>query len=271
MRYVIIRDDDTSALTPADCLERLYRPFHDRGLPVCLATIPNVALDARKVDGSPEEFLWGRNRAQAASVPIVENKELVRYLLENPGFSIVQHGFRHDFQEFDSKSPQEVRRRLDLGTECLVQAGFAPPETFVAPHDKLSSASMREVAARFRVLSTGWFELRRLPKSWWPGYAIKKLRAASHWRFKRTFLLSHPGCLLSCYREYDQILDRIKTCLAEQQLTVLVTHWWEYFRGGVPDDRFISVLHETAKYLHSREDVKVVAFKELADGKVPLN
>ena len=34
MRYVILRDDDTNALTPVDCLERLYRPFLNRGLPV---------------------------------------------------------------------------------------------------------------------------------------------------------------------------------------------------------------------------------------------
>ena len=31
MRYVIIRDDDTNALTPVECLERLYRPLLERG------------------------------------------------------------------------------------------------------------------------------------------------------------------------------------------------------------------------------------------------
>ena len=47
MRTVIIRDDDTNALTPVDCLERLYRPFLVRGLPVNLATIPEVRTDVR--------------------------------------------------------------------------------------------------------------------------------------------------------------------------------------------------------------------------------
>ena len=32
MKYVIIRDDDTCALTPIECLETLYRPFLDRSL-----------------------------------------------------------------------------------------------------------------------------------------------------------------------------------------------------------------------------------------------
>ena len=46
MRYVIIRDDDTNASTPVECLERLYRPFLERGLPVNLAVIPDVSTDA---------------------------------------------------------------------------------------------------------------------------------------------------------------------------------------------------------------------------------
>jgi hypothetical protein len=34
MHYVILRDDDTCAYTPPACLERLYRPFLERGMPV---------------------------------------------------------------------------------------------------------------------------------------------------------------------------------------------------------------------------------------------
>ena len=55
MRYVIIRDDDTNALTPVSCLERLYRPFLERGIPVNLATIPEVALDTKLPDGKPAQ------------------------------------------------------------------------------------------------------------------------------------------------------------------------------------------------------------------------
>ena len=57
MRYVIIRDDDTNALTPVDCLEQLYRPFLDRGFPVNLATIPNVRTDVKIPSGEFEGFL----------------------------------------------------------------------------------------------------------------------------------------------------------------------------------------------------------------------
>jgi hypothetical protein len=65
MRYVILRDDDTNALTEPHCLERLYRPFLERGLPVNLATIPEVDLNTRMADGTPEGYLFLRTRRDA--------------------------------------------------------------------------------------------------------------------------------------------------------------------------------------------------------------
>ena len=81
MRYVILRDDDTNALTPIDCLDALYRPFLDRGLPVNLAVIPEVDTKALTPDGVPEGFLFAKNGARARRVPINDHPELVKYLL----------------------------------------------------------------------------------------------------------------------------------------------------------------------------------------------
>ena len=86
MRYVILRDDDTNALTPVDCLERLYRPFLDHGLPVNLAVIPNVATDTTQPDGKLEGFLFAKTGIKASTAQIGSNPQLTRYLLENPGF-----------------------------------------------------------------------------------------------------------------------------------------------------------------------------------------
>jgi hypothetical protein len=150
-----------------------------------------------------------------------------------------------------------------------MEAGFPRPQTFVAPHDKLSRGSLLEAAARFRVLSTGWFELRRLPRAWWPKFALKKLRKADHWRVGGTCLLSHPGCLLSCHRPLDKILDTVIHRVATRPLTVLVTHWWEYFRDGRIDEPLIEVLHETADYLGRQRDVKTIFFDALARDSSP--
>jgi len=307
MRYVIIRDDDTNALTPVECLERLYRPFLDRGLPVNLSTIPEVSLKAKMGNGQQEGFLVkgqstpvgatcpepGGQRSlgelkgellskqgraaegiwQAANdcMPLAMNPELLNYLHGEPGYHIVQHGCHHDFLEFDRVSSSDAVHRLERGRQKLLEAGFDAPQTFVAPYDKLSRAALAEVARRFRVLSTGWYELRRLPYRWWPGYAAKKFQHRSHWRIGQTLLLTHPGCLLSYQHTYSTMLGAIFHYLQTEQLTVLVTHWWEYFRDGHPDEPFIDFLHETAAYLATHPHLKVISFDDLATGKYPLN
>jgi len=54
-------------------------------------------------------------------------------------------------------------------------------------------------------------------------------------------------------------------------LTVLVTHWWEYFRDHRVDEPFIDFLHETASYLATSPDIKVISFADLVNGHIPLN
>jgi hypothetical protein len=271
MHYVILRDDDTNALTPVACLERLYRPFLDRGLPVSLATIPDVRSDVRTPDQKLEGFITAGNPSRRLHEPIAENRELVDYLRGNPGYEIVHHGCHHDYCEFGVTDRTQLADRLDHGARRLQEAGFTKPAAFVAPHDRLSREAYLEVAARFPVISTGWFEIGRIPRAWLPAYAGKKLTGRPHWQAGRTALLSHPGCLLSYHRPYGEMAANVRRAVEESKLTVLVTHWWEYFRDGKPDNSFIDVLHEVAAWLGGRKDVKVVSFSDVASGAVPLN
>jgi len=271
MRYVILRDDDTNALTPVECLERLYRPFLDRGLPVNLAVIPDVATDTTVPGGGFEGYLFARNGVTERRAAIGSNAPLVDYLRGNPGYRVVQHGCHHEYFEFDCDSTASIVERLERGTRLLMDAGFPRPETFVAPYDKLSRASLREAARRFRVLSTGWYEWRRLPRGWWPKYALKKITRAPHWRVRHTLLLSHPGCLLSCHRRYETMLAEVIRSVNSRRLTVLVTHWWEYFRQGRTDEALIGFLHRTADYLANNPEIQVISFSTLVRHRVPLN
>jgi predicted deacetylase len=275
MKYVILRDDDTNALTPIECLERLYRPFLDQGLPVNLATIPNVCTDATWAEGKPELFLMAKRGTVPKHLPLGSNAKLVDYLKSNSGFHILQHGCRHEFVnqtfEFAQENRWDISSRLDEGLKHLLDAGFPRPNAFVAPNDQLSRTSFEEVAKRFQVLSTGWYELGRLPVSWWPKYALKKTLGAPHWKIGRTILLTHAGCDLSYHNSYDTMLDKIKASIDSRKLTVLVTHWWEYFRENQPDERFINLLHETADYLARHKDLKVISFRDLAQQKISLN
>jgi hypothetical protein len=77
--------------------------------------------------------------------------------------------------------------------------------------------------------------------------------------------------MLSYIHPPDTILSRIKEYVESHRVTVLVTHWWEYFRNGQPDEPFIEVLHETARYLATHPDIKVVSFAQVAKGEVAPN
>ena len=264
MRYVILRDDDTNAFTPFECLEKLYRPFLERELPVNLAVIPCVRSDATMPDGRPEGFLLGVNGAAPPVTPLACNPALVKYLHENPGFHLVQHGCHHDPCEFDQVDRADILRRIKQGARTFADTGFAAPQAFVAPHDRFSAVSLQTTAGHFRIISSGWFEWRRVPPAWWPQYVLKKMWKRQHWHVNGTLLLSHPGCLLSYHRPYPGILEEIKRSIACRKLTVLVTHWWEYFRERKPDEAFIRVLHDTAAYLADDPDIRVVTFDDLA-------
>lgn len=279
MKYVVIRDDDTCALTPIECLETLYRPFLDRNLPVNLATIPNVRSDVfypkGPLVGQPEGFLVAAKGVKPGTYPIASNEKLVDYLKGNNGYKIVHHAYHHEFvngrPEFDNPDAADVARRLDAGTRHLRDAGLGRPSTFVAPYDLITRQAYLELAKRFKLISTGWFQLNRTPIQWWPQFAKRKLLRQKHWAVNGVKLLSHPGCLLSYHRAPETILPEIKKSIASRDLTVLVTHWWEFYRGGEPDHKFIKVLHETAEYLAGNANIKVVSFEDIADGHVPIS
>lgn len=270
MHTVILRDDDTCAFTPRACLERLYRPFLDRGLPVSLAVIPEVRTTVRTPDGEREGFLTSGSGPSSPLAPMTDCHELTDYLRAENGYEIVQHGCHHDYLEFGQTDRAELARRLDHGALALREAGFTRPVAFVAPYDRMSRGALLEVAARFDVISTGWFELGRMPLRWWPAYAKKKLQRSPHWRAGGAALLSHPGCLLSFHHPYADMLASVQRTVESRAVTVLVTHWWEYFRDRKPDEPFIAVLHEVAAWLGSRKDIRVVSFRDIASGAVSL-
>jgi hypothetical protein len=263
MRYVIIRDDDTCALTPVSCLEDLYRPFLERGLPVNLATIPRVNTRAVWRDGSPEGFRAFATGQEPPHLALGDHPALVAYLKANPLFRLVLHGYEHTYLEFKNPDGADLARRLDHGLELFAAAGFPRPTTFVAPYDQLSRPALREVTRRVPILSTGWFELGRLPLPWWPAYFQKRIRRTPHWRVGDTRLLTHPGCLLSHQRDFSRMLDTIRQAITGAPLTVLVTHWWEYFHRGQRNAAYIDVLHDTARMLAAERDLKVIAFDDL--------
>lgn len=268
MRYVILRDDDTNALTPIECLEALYKPIIEKKLPVNLATIPCVSIDAKRHDGLQENFLVGDLNRYHSTVPIGDNPQLVKYLKQSPTFRIVQHGLHHKMNELFNRDRDALRQMYQDGLKHLQQAGFPRPTTLVAPYDMFSKEALIEGSRLFPVISTGWYQKERLPLYWWPRYALKKFKGHCHWSIGNTTFLTHPGCILSHDYPLNQILNEVKKVIEgkQYQLTVLVTHWWECFYSK-DNIKFIDVFHDVLRYLMEHPDIKIISFDDLARDK----
>jgi hypothetical protein len=271
MKYVIFRDDDTNATTPIECLEKAYRPWLERGLSVNLSVIPNVSTRTLLPNGQPEYYLFANHNKGKEELSIGSNPKLVSYLLQNKGYYLAQHGYRHDRFEFDSTNRQDIAARLDKGTQAFIESGLGKPETFVAPYDRLSKVSFEEAVKRFSIISTSWFEHGRLPFLWWPKYLYnKKILRKPHWKIHETLLLSHGPYFLSSKRSFKMILEQVEKELSSQTLTIFISHWWEYFQPEPVGSIQMDIIHRLADYFANRSDVKVVTFGDLLNQSIPL-
>jgi len=272
VRRVIVRDDDTNATTPVGVLERLFRPFLSRGLPVNLAVIPAVATHATDLDGTPEGFVHDPRAGQHGYVPLSDAPELVRYLRSEAGYCIVQHGLHHEIvdghYELDRHDARDIGRRLDRGRDLLREVGLGTPSALVAPQDSVTRTAVREIARRYPIFSTGWFDLDRVPRRHWPRYLWqKKVRRAPHWHTSRAQMLTHPGCLLSAQKDPRGMLAAIEREIDSRELTVIVSHWYEYYDADRRErTELVRALHDVAELLASRRDVQVTTFDALARG-----
>ncbi len=268
MKYVVLRDDDANGTTPVSLLEPLYRPFLDRGLPVHLAIIPNVRTDVRRIDGRLEGFLCGEEAGKARLRPIEENQALLDYVRHERGYVPMMHGFTHEIidghYEFSLDKPTETAERLDNGFAMFKAAGLGRPCAFVAPQDQLSRSSLREVTKRFDVLSTQFLSLEKLPCRYWPAHFMsKKMQSRRHLRIGQTIALTHPGCILSYNKSPQGMLERILKTIRPHDVTVIVTHHWEYFHAdGSMNEPFVAVLHALASYLTKAHDVRVIRIED---------
>lgn len=252
LRYVIIRDDDTNALTPIDCLETIYRPFLDHNLPVSLAVIPCVDTRICRTTGEAECYLPNPTTALADRIPIGKNPKLVHYL-SSTAYELAMHGCYHTQNEFDMQDRAQVIQCIETGFKHFLEAGLQKPTAFVAPYEAISKVAFSELVKQFATLSSNWYSLKKVPYAFWPALTLKKLSGNQHWRAAHCLCLSRPQQFFS---SIPYTLDEIIEYIENNQLTILLTHWWEFFDNE--GARKKALLHELARYLAASPTIKVV-------------
>lgn len=268
MTTVLIRDDDVNATTPPERLDRLYRPFLARGLPVHLSVIPEVRTDTRLPDGRLEGFLHGPRAGEPGTLPLAGNPALVAYLRGEPGYCPAMHGLHHDLPggrfEFDQDDAADLEARVARGLARFEEAGLDRPVAFVAPQDRMSRAAMDLVARRFPLVSGSWYDLRRVPRRWWPSYLLqKKVLRRDRFRLGGALFLGHPGCRFRPDRDPEEARRQVLAQVASHDLAVVVLHHWEFFPEGREDPARVRALHALADDLAGRPGVRVATFWDL--------
>lgn len=266
MHYVLLRDDDANAFTDPGLLKWLYAPFVERRQLVHLAVIPEVDPTIVGPDGEREGFI-PRTATGTSPAAISQNLTLCRLIADCPSFAVLQHGLSHAYvdghYEFDRDDGRDLHARVERGRRLLEEAKLGAIEGFVAPQDKMSRTAAKVLHAHFDFVSTGWFSVARLPKRMRAHYLLQnKALGQAHWGYLGTAFLSHPGCILSYTRESASILPELQRQILSRDLTVVVSHHWEYVRGGKRNRPMVEALHGLSAWLQERDDVQVVTARQ---------
>ncbi|PIE58727.1 MAG: hypothetical protein CSA33_02175 [Desulfobulbus propionicus] len=282
MKQVVIRDDDICACTRPDMLELLYRPLLDAGASVALSVIPAIrgGLSAGPLNGpfwktyqleySP--CLPPEQRALFQTFPLEPASEIVSYLLQNPGYEIVQHGYNHcivdGLREGMLTDPRLISQKIAESSSIMHHCFGKNCDFFVVPWDDVSPASIKLLKQHFKGISLQRIGQRHVS-------APKKMHAVCR-RFMNDrhrlpyfwdgdfLLLEYPGPILSMFQDFGAMKKQIIRWLEQHDILVLVTHYWEFFWDwDQPNREFLDTWHDIAAYLLQRPDLELVRFSDL--------
>lgn len=278
MRKILIRDDDISYFTPPEVIERLYSSLLKRSVPVNLSVIPKVNCSTPLPFGTANPYFDGRLkyepfippefRGLAKSYEIADNKNLVRYIRENPLLAVTQHGVTHDLSDLaflSGEASNGFRDTIHQGKAVLKKAFGETPLFFTPPWDRLSLPAMEVLQSEFLGVSTGFTRRRFLPIPHWGRYLIRRVQHRGLLRWGGCLVVTHPFDL-SRFRfpHPSDLLAYIAEALKLWDVLVLTNHYWEYLNDWSGwDDARLTAWDAVVNYLLSREDLKFDTFASL--------
>ncbi len=269
MKYVVIRDDDTCFFTKPYMLEKIYQPLLNAGKSITLSVVP--AIGGGQPCGAMNGEFWKRfqldyspclpphQRSKAQVFPLTPDCEIVRYLRERKGYEIVQHGYNHlvidGVREGMLTNPRQVTEKIESSGTILENCFGLKSDFFVVPWDDVSAETIMILKRYYKGISLHRIGKRHI--SSWP----RKIQVAGrrflndrirtpYFRDGDFLLLEYPGPILSMFHNYRTMKEKVDDFLLNQDILVLVSHYWEYFWDwDEPNKKFISAWHDIASYL----------------------
>lgn len=162
MKYICLRDDDTSFFTTIDELRKGYGEFWGT-IPVTLAVIPFEHGSERKIldyDLKNDKFRMLRKWQRKASAeelseyhkvyPVGDNRELIeelKYLFKNNKVEIAQHGVFHRYNERGGELFADEMAYVAIrdGKEYLEKVFSSKVMTFIPPSNTIDEGCLNYV------------------------------------------------------------------------------------------------------------------------------
>jgi len=273
MKYILIRDDDLNYHTTIEELTGVYSYLFDNHIPINFATIPAVNTSAITSSsdfgaGTYEPFIpkevAGVNREWA----IDENGALIAYLRNIKNAEFLLHGYAHfgipPAYEFENDDKNVIMDKLAKGKEILQRAFGQIPSTFVAPQDKYSPAAFKIIKENFEIFSLGWIDKTRIGTKLKVKYNWMKLTKNNYIKEGGMAIFEHPGCLFSKFKSTEETMKQLDHYIEQHKITIIVTHHWEFYEEGRPNQKLIDAFVSKIKALHQSSKYQFITFSQLA-------
>jgi hypothetical protein len=229
MKTIIIRDDDVSCFTDPQQLEKIYARVWQVGIPVSFSVIPAPRGDVRVLhrEGQPyDPSISKQYRGQEKSFPLADNPAICEFLNEKAKAGLVQiclHGFDHSYHEFDNVDIVMLEDKLKRGLEHLQTAlPDAIIDSFIAPYDCLSPAAFQLLLDHHFNLCTATSSLKSTAYAAMKQYQQRVIKDNQRLFTCDEYFFSH-------HFEPEACLALAKRRLAEQDLLIIVNHYWTFF------------------------------------------
>jgi hypothetical protein len=229
MKTIIIRDDDISYFTSPKQLETIYGRLWDANIPVCFAVIPAPRGDVRVLhrEGHPiDPSIPIQYRGESKNFVLADNPEICDFLNEKAKSGLLEvclHGFEHNFHEFEIEDADVLQNKVERGLSILQSA--LPDvciNTFIAPYDEISPIAFDILRKHDFTICTRTETLKQTPYADMLSYQKRNLSDTG-------LLYTADDYFFTRHLEPSQCLAMAENNLQEQDLNIVVNHYWTFF------------------------------------------
>ncbi|HSI21117.1 MAG TPA: DUF2334 domain-containing protein, partial [Verrucomicrobiae bacterium] len=253
---LILRDDDTCALTPPAYLETVYGPAWEKKLPVSLSVVPRI-IGSHNPNIPPSERGTGKEYVLTEESPVFS---LLHEKQQEGLVDIVQHGYFHttnldlryppfgettgytrellqQSSEFYGASNAEIRERITKGKKHLEDLfGAGSVRSFVAPQEYLTPSLWKELVAQGFVGYSGGIR-----PQFWEYVPVSAVSA-------KAFM----GLVSAVIRRTSPAFLGEQVAKLTPQLPLLPATYRHYWSGYQTPEQAASTLAEGKRILHKK-------------------